>query len=49
MKDERIHHGAVDKSKLEQQICVKRIDILCCEKNWPYPTASGSYGRQAGR
>ena len=36
--------------KLEQQICVSALIFCIVRKNWPYSsTASGSYGRQAGR
>ena len=47
MKDERNHHGAMDKP---QQICILSVSIFCIvRKNWLYPpTASGSYSRQAG-
>ena len=50
MKDERAHHGAIDKSYLEQQICVSALTFCILWKNWPYPpTSSGTYGRQACR
>ena len=44
MKDERTHYGAMDKSLLEQHICVSASIF------WPYPpTASGSYSSEGGR
>ena len=48
MKHERNHHGAVDKSFLEQQIRILDANYILCEKNWTR-TCSGtrSYGRQA--
>ena len=45
MKDERSHHGAVDKSFLEQRICIVDANYIVCEKNWTR-TRNGSYGRQ---
>ena len=40
----------MDKSYLEQQLCVSEPIFCIVRKNWPYPpTASGSYGREAGR
>ena len=47
MKDERNHHDAVDKSFLEQCICIVDANYILCEKNWTC-TRSGtvSYGRQ---
>ena len=49
MKDEKNHHGAVDKSFLEQQIRIVDASYILCEKNWTR-THSGtrSRGRQAG-
>ena len=51
MKDEMAHHGAMDKSYSEQQICVSASIFCIVRKNWPYrPTISGSYSRwQEGR
>ena len=54
MKHERNHHGAVDKSFLEQQICIVDANYVLCEKNWTRKrSGTGSYGwlpgRQAGR
>ena len=34
MKDERNHHGTVDKSFSEQQICIVDANYILCEKNW---------------
>ena len=49
MKDERTHHGAMDKSLSEQHVCISTSIFCIVRKNWPYPpTASGSYGREAG-
>ena len=47
MKDEGNHHGAVDKSLLEQRIRIVDGNYILCEKNWTR-TCSGtrSYGRQ---
>ena len=49
MKDERNHHGTVDKSISEQRIRIVDTNYILCEKNWTC-TCSGtrSYGRQAG-
>ena len=50
MKDERNHHGAVDKSFLEQQIRIVDANYILCEKNCTRTRSrTGSYGRQAGR
>ena len=48
MKEERNHHGAVDKS-FSEQICIVDANYILCEKNWAC-TNSGtrSYGGQAG-
>ena len=47
MKHERNHHGAVDKSFLEQQIRIVDINYILCEKNWTHThSGTGSYGRQ---
>ena len=49
MKHERNHHGAVDKSFLEQQIRIVDVNYILCEKNWTHTrSGTGSYGRQAG-
>ena len=48
LKDEK-QHDAADKSTSKQQVCVSDSSCLRCAKNWVYtPSASGSYGRQAG-
>ena len=48
IRDERKDHGAVDKSS-EQQIRESADYTLIVRKNWsPRPSATGSYGRQAG-
>ena len=48
-KDEK-QHDAVDKSTSKQQVCISDGRCLCYAKNWSHtPSASGSYGRQAGR
>ena len=48
-KDEK-QHDAVDKSTSKQQVCVSDGIFLRRAKNWTHaPSASGSYGRQAGR
>ena len=47
MKHERNHHGAVDKSFLEQQIRIVDANYILCEKNWTR-TCSGP-GLMAGR
>ena len=46
MKDERNHHGVVDKSFSEQRIRIVDANYILCEKNWTR-TRSGtkSYGR----
>ena len=50
VKDERKDHGAVDESSSEQQIRESADYTLVVRKNWsPRPSATGSYGRQAGR
>ena len=50
MKDERIYHGAMDKSKSEWQIRDSALVFCIGRKNWPYPpTASGAYAREGGR
>ena len=49
MKDERNHHGAVDKSFLEQQIRIVDANYILCEKNRTCThRGTGSYVRQAG-
>ena len=46
MKDERNHHGAVDKSFSEQRICIVDTNYILCEKNWTHKhSETGSYGR----
>ena len=45
MKDEGNHQGAVDKSFLEQRICIVDANYILCEKNW---TRIRSRTRQAG-
>ena len=46
MKDERNHHGAVDKSFSEQRICIVDANYILCEKNWTRThSGTGSYGR----
>ena len=50
IRDERKDHGAVDESSSEQQIRESTDYKLIVRKNWsPRPSATGSYGRQAGR
>ena len=51
MKHERNHHGAADKSFLEQQIHIVDVNYILCEKNWTRThSRTGSYGWQvAGR
>ena len=50
MKDERNHHGAVDKSFSEQQIHIVDTNYILCEKNWTHTRSrTGSYGSKAGR
>ena len=49
MKDEKNHHGTVDKSFLEQQICIVDANYIPCEKNWTHtPSGTRTYSRQAG-
>ena len=49
-KDERKHHGTVDKSPSKQYVCVTDGKCLHCAKNWTHtPSASGSYISQASR
>ena len=47
MKDERNHHGAVDKSFSEQWIRIVDANYILCEKNWTR-TRSGT-GSAGGR
>ena len=48
-KDEK-QHDAADKSTSKQQVSILDSSRLHCAKNWTRtPSASGSYGRQAGR
>ena len=50
IRDESIDHGEVDESPLEQQIHESANYTLIVRKNWsPRPSATRSYGRQAGR
>ena len=50
IRDERKDHGAVDESSSEQQIRESANYTLIVRKNWsPRPSATGCYGRQAGR
>ena len=48
MKDERNHHGAVDKFFLEQRIRIVDVNYILCEKKWTCThSGTGSYaGRQ---
>ena len=47
MKDEGHHQGTVDKSFLEQPICIVDANYILCEKNWTSTRiGTGSYGRQ---
>ena len=46
MEHERNHHGAMDKSFLEQQIRIIDANYIVCEKNWTRHSGIGSYGRQ---
>ena len=49
MKDERNHHGAVDKSFLKQQIRIVDANYILCEKSWIHTRSrTGSYGRHSG-
>ena len=49
-KQERNHHGAVDKSFSVQRIRIVDANYILCEKNWTHTrSGTGSYGRQAGR
>ena len=46
MKDERNHHGAVDKSFSKQRICIVDANYILCEKNWTHTrSGTGCYGR----
>ena len=48
MKDEGNHHGAVDKSFLEQWIRIVDAKYILCEKNWTHTrSGTGFYSRQA--
>ena len=50
MKNERNHHGAVDKSCLEQRVLIVDANYIICEKSWTRTCSrTESYGRQAGR
>ena len=49
MKDERNHHGAVDKCFLEQQIRIVDANYIVYEKRWTHTRSrTGSYGRHLG-
>ena len=49
LKDEK-QHDTADKSTSKKQMCILDGSFLCRAKNWTQtPSASGSYGRQAGR
>ena len=49
LKDKK-QHDTADKSTLKQQVCVQDGSRLRCAKNWACtPSASGSYGWQAGK
>ena len=47
MKDERTHHGAMDKDLSEQKICVRASIFCVVRKNWLYSLRF--CGKQAGR
>ena len=50
MKDKRNRHGAVGKSSLEQHFRKSAAITLVVLNFWsPTPSATGSFGRQAGR
>ena len=51
MKQEKNHHGAVDKSFSEQRILIVDTIYITCKKNWTHThSGTGSYGRwQAGK
>ena len=50
MKDKRNRHGAVGKSSSEQHFRKSAaITIIVCNFWSPTPSATGSYGRLAGR
>ena len=48
MKDERNHHGAVDKSFSEQRIRIVDANYILCEKNWTCTRNGTKVLRQAG-
>ena len=49
MKDKRNRHGAVGKSSSEQHFHTIKVMAADLRKFWsPTPSATGSYGRQAG-
>ena len=50
MKDERNHHGTVDKSFLEQRIRIVDVNYILCEKIGPVHIAERGLtaDRQAG-
>ena len=50
MEDEKNHHGALDKPSSEQQFRKSDVITFVVWKIWSHtPSATGSYGRQAGR
>ena len=50
VKDEKKLHGAVDESSSKQQFRTLDTITFVVRKIWSHtPSASGSYGRQAGR
>ena len=50
MEDEKNHHGALDKSSSEQQFHKSDVITFVVWKIWSHtPSATGSYGRPAGR
>ena len=50
MDDQRTSYGAKDKRSSVQRIRIKTAIAYIVRKNWAStPSASGSYGKQAGR
>ena len=50
IKDDRKDHGTVDEYSSKQEVCELGDYTLIVRKNWSArPSATGSYGRQAGR
>ena len=46
MKDERNHHGVVDKSFSEQRIRIVDANYILCENNWTRTgSETGSYSK----